>query len=47
MNTGHKLLLIDDDTEVLGINQKFFSDAGYRVTTAASAKEGLTREFDS
>lgn len=42
MNTGHKLLLIDDDTEVLGINQKFFSDAGYSVTTAASAKEGLT-----
>lgn len=38
----HKLLLVDDDKEVLAINKTYFEEEGYLVTTAASAKEAMT-----
>lgn len=37
----HKLLLVDDDKEVLQINKEYFEDKGYLVATASSAKEAL------
>ena len=36
-----KLLLVDDDSEVLAINKEYFENAGYLVATATSAKEAL------
>ena len=36
-----KLLLIDDDTEVLSINKKYFMKEHYEVKTADSAEKGL------
>lgn len=36
-----KLLLIDDDTEVLGINKKYFTNQGYEVRTATGAIAGI------
>lgn len=36
-----KLLLVDDDTEVLELNKRYFSDAGYAVATASNAKNAL------
>lgn len=37
----HKLLLVDDDKEVLGINKAYFEEEGYLVATASSAKEAM------
>ncbi|CDE44124.1 two component system response regulator [Clostridium sp. CAG:411] len=37
----HKILLVDDDTEVLEMNKSYFEDAGYLVAIAASAKEAM------
>lgn len=37
----HKLLLIDDDNEVLLINRQYFTRKGYEVRCAPSAREGL------
>lgn len=37
-----KLLLIDDDREVLEINQKYLSSAGYNVYSSPSPREGIT-----
>lgn len=37
-----KLLLVDDDVEVLELNKHYFSDAGYAVATAHNAKEALS-----
>ena len=36
-----KLLLVDDDAEVLELNKRYFSDAGYAVAIAHNAKEAL------
>lgn len=36
-----KLLLIDDDTEVLSVNKKYFMKEHYEVKTADSAEKGL------
>lgn len=36
-----KLLLIDDDTEVLSINQKYLSGEGYKVYTSDNALQGI------
>lgn len=36
-----KLLLIDDDTEVLSINQKYLSKEGYKVYTSDNAIQGI------
>ena len=36
-----KLVLIDDDAEVLAINQKYLTGAGFTVYTAVSPKEGI------
>lgn len=36
-----KLLLIDDDTEVLSINQKYLSKEGYKVYTSDNAMQGI------
>ena len=37
----YTLLLIDDDTEVLEINAKYFRKNGYKVGTASNAQAGL------
>lgn len=37
----YKLLLVDDDREVLGINKSYFEEEGYLVATASSAKEAM------
>ena len=36
-----KLVLIDDDAEVLAINQKYLTGAGFTVYTAISPREGV------
>lgn len=36
-----KLLLIDDDKEVVNVNKKFFIREGYEVATVTNAKSGL------
>lgn len=36
-----KLVMIDDDAEVLAINQKYLTGAGFTVYTAVSPKEGI------
>ena len=36
-----KLVMIDDDAEVLAINQKYLTGAGFTVYTAVSPKEGV------
>jgi len=36
-----RVLLIDDDTEVLAVNQKYFMKEGYEVKTATSAASGI------
>jgi DNA-binding response OmpR family regulator len=36
-----KLLMVDDDREVLAINKKYFVKKGYEVRTASNGKEGL------
>lgn len=36
-----KLVMIDDDAEVLSINQKYLTGAGFTVYTAVSPKEGI------
>ena len=36
-----KLVLIDDDAEVLAINQKYLTGAGFTVYTAISPREGI------
>lgn len=38
----HKLLLIDDDKEVLAINKTYFEQEGYLVAAASSAKEAMS-----
>lgn len=38
-----KLLLIDDDKEILKINAKYFTQNGYEVTVAASARVALRK----
>lgn len=42
-----KLMLIDDDTEVLNINKKYFTNEGYDVKVATDAISGIKtlREF--
>ena len=50
---SYALLLVDDDTEVLSINRKFFEQYGYEVYTAEMVqrqkskqmREGLTVQF--
>ncbi len=37
----YKILLIDDDTDVLSINKKFLQKEGYEVRTASNAKNGI------
>lgn len=37
----HKLLLVDDDKEVLGINKTYFEEEGYLVAAATSVKEAM------
>ncbi len=37
----YKLLIVDDDIEVLSINQKYFSNEGYQVRVAENAKKAL------
>ena len=41
MKPSSKLVMIDDDAEVLSINQKYLSGAGFTVYTAVSPKEGV------
>ncbi|MCR5719488.1 MAG: response regulator transcription factor [Lachnospiraceae bacterium] len=36
-----KLLFIDDDTELLSLNSKFFENEGYKVFCASCAKKGV------
>lgn len=36
-----RLVMIDDDAEVLAINQKYLTGAGFTVYTAVSPKEGI------
>ena len=36
-----KLVMIDDDAEVLAINQKYLTGVGFTVYTAVSPKEGI------
>ncbi|MBO4749534.1 MAG: response regulator transcription factor [Lachnospiraceae bacterium] len=36
-----RILLVDDDREVLKVNQEFFEGKGYQVKAAASAQEAL------
>lgn len=38
----YKILFIDDDTEVLEINKKYFQKQNFNVETAATAQDGLT-----
>ena len=38
----NRVLLIDDDTDMLKLTARWFTKAGYEVTTAASGKEALT-----
>ena len=38
----YKLLLVDDDKEVLDINKTYFEKEGYFVASATSAKEAMT-----
>lgn len=38
----HRLLLVDDDTEILSINSKYFAQNDYEVKTASNAAEGLS-----
>ena len=35
----HKLLMVDDDTEVLALNKKYFEQEGFFIRTAASAED--------
>lgn len=37
-----KLLFVDDDTEVLSVNKKFFEQEGFLIRTAPSAKDAYT-----
>ena len=37
----HKLLLVDDDKEVLDINKAYFEEEGYLVAAASSVKEAM------
>ena len=41
MKQSSKLVMIDDDAEVLSINQKYLSGAGFSVYTAVSPKDGV------
>ena len=34
-----KLLLVDDDTEVLAVNKRYFEQDGFLIRTAASAED--------
>ena len=40
-----KILLVDDDSEFLGLAQTWLQNAGYRVMTAEDGKVGLRRVF--
>ncbi|HEY40936.1 MAG TPA: response regulator transcription factor [Dehalococcoidia bacterium] len=40
-----KILLVDDDSEFLGLAQTWLQNAGYRVMTAENGKVGLRRVF--
>ena len=42
-----KILLVDDDTEFLGLAQTWLQNAGYSVITAEDGKVGLRRVFSS
>ena len=35
-----KLLMVDDDTEVLAVNKRYFEQDGFLIRTAASAETG-------
>ena len=37
----YKILLIDDDAEVLDINKKFLMKEGYQVAASTSAKKAI------
>ena len=42
-----KILVVDDDTEFLGLTQMWLQNAGYTVMTAEDGKAGLRRVFSS
>ncbi len=42
MGNAMRILLIDDDPDVLEVLSRFLSDRGYHVETAADGKAGLT-----
>lgn len=42
-----KVLLVDDDSEFLGLAQLWLQNAGYRVVTAEDGKAGLRRIYNS
>jgi DNA-binding response OmpR family regulator len=41
METGQKLLLVEDEEELVGIVQTYFRDEGYEVRIALNGEEGL------
>jgi DNA-binding response OmpR family regulator len=42
----HKILVIDDEVEILGVLSEFLSARGYAVVTAMDGEEGV-QKFDS
>ncbi|MCX6133475.1 MAG: response regulator [Ignavibacteriales bacterium] len=47
METAHKLLLVEDEEELVSIVQTYFRDEGYEVRIALNGEEGLkaVRDF--
>jgi DNA-binding response OmpR family regulator len=41
METRHKLLLVEDEEELVRIVETYFRDEGYEVRTALNGEEGL------
>lgn len=46
MTTQSTILVIDDDTVLLGLLRQYLEKAGYRVETAANGLEGLQRAYE-
>ncbi|HEL0316999.1 TPA: response regulator, partial [Streptococcus equi subsp. zooepidemicus] len=37
----YKILLVDDELEIIDINERYLQQAGYRVTTASDGSQAL------
>ena len=41
LDVMHNLLIIDDEDNIIGLLQEYFSQLGYRVMSAKDGKEGI------